>query len=75
MTEAIEVALIVTTPPTIVAITGLILLFKKIKEVHVSLNSRLSELVKSANAQGRQDERDHQEKIAEIVQLDRTVVS
>ena len=75
MTEAIEVALIVTTPPTIVAITGLILLFKKIKEVHVSLNSRLSELVKSANAQGRQDERDHQEKIAEIVQLDRTTFS
>jgi hypothetical protein len=33
---------------------------KKLNEVHISLNSRLSELVKSSKAQGRQDERDDQ---------------
>jgi hypothetical protein len=33
---------------------------KKLSEVHLSLNSRLSELVKSSKAQGRQDERDSQ---------------
>jgi hypothetical protein len=68
MTEAVEIALIVSAAPTLVgvgAIVGQIRNRKAIAEVkgsiteiHLSLNSRLSELVEAAKAVGAQEERD-----------------
>jgi hypothetical protein len=61
MTEAVQVALIAAVPPTIVGAAALarsMLNASKINEVHLSLNSRLSELLIAAHAQGRQEERD-----------------
>lgn len=53
MTDAIQIAIIAATPPTIVATGALIVAIKSrsaIQEVHLSLNSRLTELL---NATGR----------------------
>lgn len=61
MTEAVEIALIVATPPTILAAAALVASIKtvsKIQEVHVGINSRMDQLVAASKAQGRQDERD-----------------
>jgi|HubBroStandDraft_6_1064221.scaffolds.fasta_scaffold191394_5 hypothetical protein len=61
MTESVTVALIAAGPPTLIATAALIASLRngnKIQDVHLSLNSRLSELVVAAKAQGRQDERD-----------------
>jgi hypothetical protein len=63
MQPPVEVALIAATPPTLVALGGAILGFinrGKIKEIHLSINSRLDELIKASVAQGRQEERDSQ---------------
>jgi hypothetical protein len=61
MTDAVQIALIAGVPPTILAAAALVASLRngsKIQSVHLSLNSRLSELVIAAKAQGRQDERD-----------------
>jgi hypothetical protein len=61
MTDAVQIALIVATPPTILAAAALVASIKtvnKIQEVHVGINSRMDQLVAASNAQGRQDERD-----------------
>jgi hypothetical protein len=63
MTDAVTVALIVAVPPTLLGIAQLISSMKngsKIEGVHLSINSRMDELVRAAKAQGRQDERDSQ---------------
>jgi hypothetical protein len=43
----------------VAAIAAVVALFK-IRDVHLSLNSRLTELIGASHAQGRQDERDSQ---------------
>ena len=61
MTEAVQIALIVATPPTVAATAALIMSIRngsKIQQVHIGINSRMDELVKASKAQGRQDERD-----------------
>jgi hypothetical protein len=61
MTETIQVALIAGAAPTLLAAAAFVQSLRngnKIQDVHLSLNSRLSELVIAAKAQGRQDERD-----------------
>ena len=61
MTEAVQIAMIVAIPPTLLGIAQLISSIRngsQIRGVHLSLNSRLTELVTAAKAQGRQDERD-----------------
>jgi hypothetical protein len=61
MTEAVQIALIAGVPPTLLAAAAFISSLhnaSKIQSVHLSLNSRLTELVNAAKAQGRQDERD-----------------
>jgi len=60
---SIILALFTALPPTILALAALMTSIKngqKIQDVHLSLNSRLSELLKASLAQGRQDERDDQ---------------
>lgn len=51
---SIVVAVIAATPPTILALINR----GKLHEVHLSLNSRLDELVKASISSGRQLERD-----------------
>jgi hypothetical protein len=61
MTDPVAIAMIVAIPPTIASVAALIMSIRngnKIQDVHLSLNSRLSELVLASKAQGRQDERD-----------------
>lgn len=61
MTEAVEVALIVSAPPTLVGLAALVASIHnsaKIQAVHLSINSRMDQLVQASLAQGRQDERD-----------------
>jgi hypothetical protein len=61
MSEAVTIALIVAMPPTLLGVASLIASIKngeKIEGVHVSINSRMDQLLRAANAQGRQDERD-----------------
>jgi hypothetical protein len=60
---SIILAVATATPPTIVALTALMASIRngqKIQDVHLSLNSRLTELLKASLAQGRQNERDDQ---------------
>ena len=73
MTDAVQIALIVATPPTLLGIAQLISSIKngnKIQDVHLSLNSRLTELVTASIAQGRQDERDSKSVTVEGVPRD-----
>lgn len=59
----IWVAIIAAIPPTIASLLSLFLNLrnrKSITEIHLSLNSRLDELLTAAHAQGRQAERDDQ---------------
>jgi hypothetical protein len=68
MTDAVQIALIAGAAPTLLAGAAFVAslnnksTLKEVKasivEVHLSLNSRLSELVAASKAQGRQDERD-----------------
>jgi hypothetical protein len=61
MTDAVQVALIAGAAPTILSLAAFVTSLRngsKIQDVHLSLNSRLTELVVAAKAQGRQDERD-----------------
>ena len=54
-------SIIAAIPPTIAAIAALIVSIhnaNRIQDVHLSLNSRLDQLVNASLAQGRQDERD-----------------
>lgn len=63
MTTEIWVAIFAAIPPTLVALAALVSSLKnatKIQDVHLSLNSRLTELIASSKSQGRQDERDAQ---------------
>ena len=63
MSDTVLVALLSSLPPTLVALAGLVASIRnasKINEVHLSLNSRLTELISASHAQGRQDERDAQ---------------
>jgi hypothetical protein len=62
MTEAITIALIVATPPTIIGVAQLISSLKNgtnIKGVHKSMNSRMDELLRlkgiASHAEGRQE--------------------
>lgn len=62
-TVSIILAFFTALPPTILALAALITSLrnsKRIQEVHLTLNSRLTELVKASLAQGRQDERNDQ---------------
>jgi hypothetical protein len=57
--------LVAAVPPTIAALAALIVALKtkaKVADVHLSINSRMDELVAAAKAQGRQDERDSRKK-------------
>jgi hypothetical protein len=59
----IAVAVIAAVPPTIVATAGLMASLNnadRINQVHLSINSRMDQLVAASKAQGRQDERDSQ---------------
>lgn len=61
-TLQIILALVAAIPPTLTAIISLIMTLRntdKLNEIHVSLNSRLSELVAASITQGRQVERDN----------------
>jgi len=61
MTEAVQIALIVAIPPTLLAAGSLVASIKngaRIQDVHLSINSRMDQLVQASKAQGRQDERD-----------------
>ena len=61
MTEAVQIALIVATPPTLLGVAQLISSIKNghgIKDVHLSINSRMDQLVQASKAEGRQAERD-----------------
>jgi|HubBroStandDraft_6_1064221.scaffolds.fasta_scaffold1330958_2 hypothetical protein len=54
----IIVAIIVAVPPTILAIRN----GDKLKEIHLTMNSRLDELVRASKAVGAQEERDSRNK-------------
>lgn len=59
----ILVAFFTAMPPTIAAITALMVSIhntQKIQELHVSMDGRLSQLLTASLAQGRQNERDDQ---------------
>jgi hypothetical protein len=65
MSEPIQIAIIVSVPPTIVSLGACITAVKArkaIKEVHISLNSRLDQLIaltkKTAFAEGVQHEQE-----------------
>ena len=67
MTDLVQVALIAAIPPSLVALVTLVVgLYNKsqIKELRVTVNSRLSELVaqskKASHAEGMEDEREVQ---------------
>jgi hypothetical protein len=52
---------IAAVPPTIAAAAALIVSLRNkaaIREVHLTINSRLDQLIQASVAQGRQDERD-----------------
>ena len=49
MTEAIIVAIIVSIPPLLVALLTL----RQTKIIHMTMNSRLDQLLKSSNAEAR----------------------
>lgn len=74
---SIVIALLTALPPTIVALAALIASIKnsgKIHEVHLSLNSRLSELIIASKSQGRQEERDNQSAdAAKVIELARVI--
>jgi hypothetical protein len=65
MTEQVQIALIAAMPPTIVAVTGFVIVLRKVKDVHLTLNSRLTQLVEatrlSAFGEGVAQERDRNE--------------
>jgi hypothetical protein len=59
MTDPVTIALIAATPPTVVALGALVASIRnntKIEELHISVNSRLTELLKqtgiAAHAEG-----------------------
>jgi hypothetical protein len=54
----IWLAIISALPPTIASVATLIVAMRKLQDIHLSLNSRLDQLVSASVAQGRQDERD-----------------
>lgn len=61
LTTAVQIALIAAAPPTVVALAAFVVSLLnrgKIHQVHVSLNSRLSELIEASKDVGRQEERD-----------------
>jgi hypothetical protein len=61
MTEAVTIALIAATPPTLMGGAALLVALKtkvKVQEVHLSINSRMDQLVKASVAVGAQEERD-----------------
>ncbi len=69
MSEAVAVALIVAIPPTLAAVAALIVSTKnraETKEVHLSLNSRLDQLIKVTRSdaihEGRKAESDDRDK-------------
>lgn len=67
MTGDLEVALIAVIPPTVISLLGVWIAIHNmgaIQNVHMSLNSRLSELLSASIAQGRQEERNAQGIIA-----------
>ncbi len=47
MTEAVEVAMIMAVPPTLVAVSGIMVVLSRIKAVHVQINSRMDELLRT----------------------------
>lgn len=62
MTNEQVTIIIGSIAPTIVAVTGLIVVLRKIKDVHVMVNSRLTELLdvskKASFAEGEKHEKD-----------------
>lgn len=45
-------ALFAALPPTVIAMTGLVVALRRIHEVHVALNSRLTQLIAASLKQG-----------------------
>jgi hypothetical protein len=75
MTEVVTVALIAGAGPTILSLASLIASLRngsKIQDVHVSINSRMDQLVRASKAEGRQDERDSQSVTVPGVPVDQT---
>lgn len=60
MSDVVKVAIIAAVAPTLIALTGLVVVLNRLQGIHLSLNSRLDQLVRASLAQGRQDERDDQ---------------
>jgi len=58
--QPVYVAIIAAIPPTLASIVTLVIALRKLQDIHLSLNSRLDQLVVASIAQGRQNERDHQ---------------
>jgi hypothetical protein len=59
--EAIEIALIVSTPPTVVGLASLIVAIRgldKTHQLHVLINSGMTARDNAMKAEGRQQERD-----------------
>lgn len=50
MTDTVTVAIIAATPPTVVALVALILGLRKLKALHVEVNSKLDQLVDATAA-------------------------
>jgi hypothetical protein len=60
VSDIVKVAIIAALAPTLTAVVGLIVALRELRDIHLSLNSRLDQLVTASLAQGRQDERDAQ---------------
>lgn len=69
MSDEIWIAVIAALPPTIAAVLGILAGRKKLQDIHVQLDGRLSELLESARKvsdtagekRGREEERERQE--------------
>jgi hypothetical protein len=64
--SVLRVLFILGMPAT--AIVGGVILWK-IRELHLTMNSRLDQLIKASLAQGRQDERDSQKGIVKMEEI------
>ncbi len=61
MSEAVQIALIASVPPTLVALASVFISLwngRKIKAVHNTVNGKLSEILKNSKAAGKQEERE-----------------
>lgn len=47
MTESVQIAIITAVPPMLVALTGFVIMLKRIRDVHIQINSRMDELLRT----------------------------